>query len=436
MWIAVIVALVVVAALLVLQFRSGKTTAPVDIEALERASDSEVTPFTVHVEEEVLDDLRTRLSLSRYPPEQEGVGWEAGAPVDVIRDLASYWKDEYDWRRHEAAMNELPHFKTRIGDVDLHFIHARSSRADATPLLMIHGWPGSFYEFHKMIGPLTEPEKHGRTSETPAFHVIVPSLPGYGFSSAYPRHLHGDIKQVAITCACLMRRLRYEAYICQGGDWGGLASSYVPLVDPDHCKAVHLNFLVAEPKTPLQFAKAIATAMFGTAQEKADLAAVKEFQKTGCGYSAVQRTKPQTLAFGLTDSPLGLLAWIGEKFYEWSDCNGNLQNSFSYDEIITNVMLYWVSGTIASSTRLYYETERAGRWGGIEGKVTVPVGAARFPKEIVRLPRALLEDAFNIVWWSEMGSGGHFAALESAESLIEDVRGYVHYLSQKLNVRC
>jgi epoxide hydrolase len=368
--------------------------------------------FEIRVDDAVLDDLRRRLAQTRFPDQIEDTGWEYGMPVDYLRELVDYWRDTYDWRRQEARLNELAHFRTSIDGQSIHFTHARSPHADAFPLLLMHGWPGSIVEFLDVIPRLTEPEAHGARAAD-AFHVVAPSLPGYGFSE--PTRTRGwDTRRIARAFTELMQRLGYTRYGAQGGDWGAQVATSIGALDPEHCAAIHLNMAIAgQPEDPVPL----------TEEEQADLAVMAHFRREESGYAQEQGTKPQTLGVALNDSPAGLLAWIVEKFRTWSDCDGHPENAFTRDQLITNVMTYWVTQTITSSTRLYWELRHAGSEAASE-RVGVPTGVARYPKEPLRLPRAWIERRFNVTHWAEMPRGGHFAAMEQPELFVDDVRSF------------
>jgi epoxide hydrolase len=369
-----------------------------------------IETFRVHVDDSVLDDLRRRLLHTRFPDRLDDTGWDYGIPVDYLRELVDYWRDEYDWRAHEARLNVLGHYRTEIDGQSIHFVHARSPHPDAFPLLMTHGWPGSVVEFLDVIPGLTEPEQHGGTAAD-AFHVIAPSLPGYGFSE--PTRTRGwDTVRIARAFAELMQRLGYTRYGAQGGDWGAQVATKIGALDPEHCAAIHLNMPIAErPADPGEL----------TDEERADLAAMAHFQREESGYAIEQGTKPQTLGVGLNDSPAGLLAWIVEKFRTWSDCDGDPEKCFTRDQLITNVMLYWVTETITSSARLYRETRTSS---APQDYVGVPTGVARFPKEVLRFPRSWVEQRYNVTRWTDMPRGGHFAAMEQPALLVDDLRAF------------
>jgi microsomal epoxide hydrolase len=377
-----------------------------------------VERFEIHVDDSVLEDLRERLARTRFPDQIEGTGWEYGMPIDYLRELVEYWRDTYDWRAEEARLNRFAHFRTRIDGQSIHFIHARAARADAFPLLLMHGWPGSIVEFLDVIPRLTEPEAHGGGAAD-AFHVIAPSLPGYGFSG--PTRTPGwDVARIARAYIELMRRLGYTRYGAQGGDWGAQVATRIGALDPEHCAALHLNMPIASrPDNPGPL----------TEEEKADLAAMAHFQREESGYALEQGTKPQTLGMALNDSPAGLLAWVVEKFRTWSDCGGHPEGTFARDQLITNVMLYWVTETITSSVRLYWESRHSGAWTETPEFVGAPTGVARYPEEkVLRFPRAWVERHYNVRHWAVMPRGGHFAAMEQPALFVEDLRSFFRTL--------
>jgi pimeloyl-ACP methyl ester carboxylesterase len=373
-----------------------------------------IESFHIHVDDSTLEDLRLRLALTRFPDQMEGTGWEYGTPIDYVRELVEYWRDEYDWRAQEARLNELEHFRTRIDGQSIHFVHARSGHADALPLLLTHGWPGSVVEFLDVIPRLTHPEAHGGRADD-AFHVIAPSLPGYGFSKP-PRTPGWDVRRIAEAFVELMRRLGYTRYGAQGGDWGAQVATRVAALDPEHCAALHLNMpIAAPPEDPVPL----------TEVEQADLAAMGRFQREEAAYAQVQGSKPQTIGMALNDSPAGLLSWIVEKFRTWSDCDGDPEKIFTRDQLITNVMVYWVTQTITSSARLYWETVHSGVLQDAPKFVEVPTGVARYPKEeVLRFPRSWVEQRYNVTHWAVMPRGGHFAAMEQPELFVDDLRNF------------
>jgi len=379
----------------------------------------DVERFKANVDQAVLDDLRERLERTRFPGQLDDAQWSYGTELGYLRELVDYWINDFDWRAVEARLNSFDHYTALVDGRRQHFIHQRSQHDDAMPLVLTHGWPGSVLEFMDVIGPLTDPTAHGGQGAD-AFHVVCPAIPGYGFSEA-PAQAGFDIRQVGACNAELMEGLGYSRYGAQGGDWGAIATSWMGLDDSEHCAGLHLNMVVAAPPE--------GDDMQGLSdRENEGLAAMAEFMEEGAGYQAIQGTRPQTLGYGLNDSPAGLAAWIVEKFHAWSDCDGRVENRFSKDQLLANITLYWVTGSITSSTRLYCETRRAGRFGPLPEKIKVPTGCAIFPRELFRPPRRWADAAYNVVHWSEMDSGGHFAAMEEPAALVEDMRTFFRQL--------
>ncbi|HEY9523676.1 MAG TPA: epoxide hydrolase, partial [Thermopolyspora sp.] len=312
---------------------------PMDITS--SADPTGIRPFRIEIPQRDLDDLRDRLGRTRWPDEPPGAGWAQGVPLGYIRELAEYWRTSYDWRAHEARLNEFPQFVTEIDGTDVHFVHVRSPEPDATPLIITHGWPGSIAEFTDIIGPLTDPRAHGG-DPADAFHVVAPSIPGYGFSAS-PREPGWNPRRIGEAWAELMRRLGYERYGAQGGDWGSAISRELGLIAPDHIIGVHLNFLLTFPTgAPGEMDEL-------TAADKGRLGALDRFNKQLSGYMRIQSTRPQTLAYGLADSPVGQLAWIVEKFKEWTDAANVPEDAVDRDRILTNVSVYWFTNTAGSS---------------------------------------------------------------------------------------
>jgi len=373
---------------------------------------SDIKPFRIAVGDDVIDDLRDRLRRTRWPEAELVEDWSQGAPLDWIQDVCRYWAGQYDWRQREAALNRFAQFKTEIDGLDIHFVHMRSPRADALPLIITHGWPGSIVEFHKVIEPLVDPAAHGGDAAD-AFHVICPSLPGFGFSSK-PASTGWGVDRIAATWAKLMARLGYARYGAQGGDWGSAVTSSLGAQDPAHCAGIHITLAMgARPKVDGQ----------PTPEEARALKGAEYYAEWDSGYSKQQSTRPQTLGYGLTDSPAGQAAWILEKFWAWTDCNGHPENVLGRDELLDNVMLYWVTATAASSARLYWESFGPKRRSS--QAITVPTGVAVFPKEIVTPVRRWMEERYtDIRHWSEMPKGGHFAAFEQPALFIHDVRAF------------
>ena len=385
---------------------------------------SGIEPFRINVGQAVLDDLKQRLANTRWPDQLPGTTWEYGTDMSSLRDLCEYWADGFDWRQAEAALNAWPQFTTTLNDdrfpdvggIHQHFVHARSPHPDAIPLIITHGWPGSISEFLKVLGPLTDPTKHGGQASD-AFHVVAPSMPGYGFSGPTTR-TGIDIRTVAECNAALMAALGYDRYGAQGGDWGAIATAQLALAAPHNVMGIHVNMVIAGPPEGADMMAGVQP------EEMAGLALMGDFVAKETGYQQIQGTKPQTLAYGLTDSPSGLAGWILEKFRTWSDCNGDVYTRFTRDELLTNIMIYWVTNTINASTRLYCETMRNGRLGPTDAKVEVPTGVAVFPKELYQPPRAWCEPRYNITRWTRMASGGHFAAMEEPVVLVDDIRAF------------
>ncbi|MHC4455797.1 MAG: epoxide hydrolase family protein [Planctomycetota bacterium] len=376
-----------------------------------------IEPFSIKIPEILLNDLSERLTRTRFPDQIENAGWSYGTELSYLKKLCAYWRSGFDWRAQEHTLNRFAHFRTEIDSLRIHFIHQRSKEKDAIPLIITHGWPGSFMEFIKIIGPLTNPIAHGGHPED-AFHVICPSIPGYGFSEA-PRKSGFGCEQVAETFAKLIARLGYTQYGAQGGDWGAVISTWLAAIDATHVTGIHMNTTLGNmPEgTPTDATGGLSD------QEKKDLEKMKEREDTETGYAAIQSTKPQSLGYALNDSPAGLAAWIVEKFHRWSDCDGNVETRFTKDELLTNIMIYWVTQTITSSMRLYYEA-RASGWKLLpDQKVTVPTGCILSPIE-PQLPRKWVEESFNVTHWTVMPSGGHFAALEEPDLLVKDIRAF------------
>ena len=371
---------------------------------------SEITPFTINTSEEQLTDLRNRINNTRWAEEECVNDWSQGIPLTYVREIADYWANQYDWRKSEQYLNTFDHYQTNINDLDIHFIHQKSPHPDAYPLIITHGWPGSIIEFHKVIQPLVDPTKHGGKAED-AFHVVCPSLPGYGFSGK-PSQSGWGVEKIAETWDQLMVRLGYENYGAQGGDWGAAVTTQIGR-NIGHCDAIHINMPIGRP-TPESLQDP-------TDEEKSALEGLTYYQEWDSGYSKQQSTRPQTLGYGLVDSPVGQMAWIIEKFWSWMDCDGHPENTLTRDELLDNVMLYWLTASGASSARLYWES--FGSFGGGD-KVEIPTGVASFPKEIIRSPRRWCEESYNITHWTTMPKGGHFGAFEQPELFINDLRTF------------
>ena len=370
---------------------------------------TEIKPFRVDIPDHELDDLKSRLVNTRWPEKETPGDWSQGIPLAYVRELADYWLHTYDWRRAEARLNGFDQFTTPIDGLDTYFVHVRSPHEHALPLIMTHGWPGSVIEFLKVIGPLTRPDEHG-SDAADAFHVVCPALPGYGFS-AKPTEPGWGVEKIADAWGELMARLGYHRYVAQGGDWGALVTAHVGPRDPAHCVAIHLNMVVAAPDP--------ATMDNLTAAEKNALEGMAYYRDWDSGYSKQQSTRPQTLGYGLVDSPVGQMAWIIEKFWRWTDCNGHPENALSRDELLDNVMLYWLTRSGASSARLYWESFGNRN----DDPISTPTGCSIFPKEVFTCSRRWAERRFtNIIHWNELDRGGHFAAFEQPDLFVNEVR--------------
>ncbi|MEX2230278.1 MAG: epoxide hydrolase family protein [Dehalococcoidia bacterium] len=374
------------------------------------------TPFTIAVPDEALDDLRRRLAHTRWPGEIAGSGWTYGTNRDYLRELCDYWRDGYDWRAHEAALNRFPQFTAAVDGYRLHFVHARGAGPRPLPLVFSHGWPGSFVEASKIIGPLTDPAAHGGDAAD-AFDVVAPSLPGYGFSEIPAVAGYGQARTAELFDA-LMRSLGYDRYAAQGGDWGAVITGHLASRFPERVVGAHMNMLVGA-RRPGDEPPAPPSAEEWRAQE-----AARQRREEGTGYQRIQGTRPQTLAYGLTDSPAGLAGWIVEKWREWSDCGGDVERRFTKDELLTNISIYWHTGTINSSTRYYYESAHDPERNGIAGPVATPCAFAMFKPIPGARSRARAERDFNVVRWTEFDRGGHFAAMEEPELLVQDIREF------------
>jgi pimeloyl-ACP methyl ester carboxylesterase len=374
---------------------------------------TDITPFTIAIPQTILDDLQRRLAAARWPDQETCSGWDQGMPLAYTRELAEYWASAYDWRRCEAMLNRWPQYRTPIEEIDIHFIHRRSPEQDALPLIMSHGWPGSVIEFHKVIEALADPAAHGG-SAADAFHVVAPSLPGYGFSGK-PRAKGTSVEKIGRMWGQLMARLGYERYVAQGGDWGALITQCMGQTETTHCAAIHVTMPIVEPDPE--------TMHDLTEREQSALEGMAFYSEWDSGYSKQQSTRPQTLGYGLADSPVGQMAWIVEKFYAWTDCEKNgtrhPEHVISRDELLDNVMFYWVNNCAASSARLYWESFHNPN----RDPITMPTGCSIFPREIFRSSRRWAERRFsNLIYWNEPDRGGHFAALEQPERFVEEVR--------------
>ncbi|MFD5716082.1 epoxide hydrolase family protein [Streptomyces sp. NPDC127036] len=384
-------------------------------------------PFRLDIPQSDLDDLHQRLDRTRWPDELPGVGWAYGVPRDYLRELVRYWRHDYDWRAAEARLNAWPQFTTEIDGARLHFAHIRSPEADATPLIITHGWPGSIVEFTDIVGPLTDPRAHGG-DPADAFHLVLPSIPGFGLSGP-TRDTGWEFTRVAAAFATLMERLGYRRYGAQGGDWGGAISRELGRAHPDRLIGVHLNLLpgssaTTEP-TPGELA---ALSPEERERTRASWRRGQDWNREEGGYAAIQATRPQTLAYALTDSPVGQLAWIAEKFRQWTDSGDRPEDAVDRDLLLTDVMLYWLTGTAGSSARIYYERAHADYWGRPPEPSVAPTALAVFPEENFVPLRHVAERTDRIVRWTEFDRGGHFAAMEEPDLLVADVRAFFRAL--------
>jgi pimeloyl-ACP methyl ester carboxylesterase len=372
-----------------------------------------ITPFRVDIPQSQLDDLKARINNTRWPEKETVSDWSQGIPLAYAQELATYWAQDYDWRRWENTLNAWDQFTTTIDRIDIHFLHVKSPHENAQPMVMTHGWPGSIVEFHKVIGPLTDPTAHGGDAAD-AFHLVIPSIPGYGFSGK-PTEAGTSAEQIGKMWGQLMARLGYERYVAQGGDWGALITQSMGQSETEHCAAIHINMPICPPdESGMQDM---------TEFELAALTSMGEYDQWDSGYSKQQSTRPQTLGYGLADSATGQMAWIVEKFWSWMDCGEGTdqhpENILSKDELLDTVMMYWLNNASASSGRLYWESFAKPNLDPIH----MPVGASIFPKEIFRASQRWAEKRFsNIIYWNTLDKGGHFAAIEQPETFVGELR--------------
>jgi epoxide hydrolase len=372
---------------------------------------TEIRPFTIAVPQDQIDDLYRRLDMTRWPEKETVDDWSQGVPLAALRELAAYWREGYDWRACEARLNAFGQFITEIDGLDIHFLHVRSPEEGAVPLILTHGWPGSVVEFLVAIGPLSDPVAHGGRAED-AFHVVVPSLPGYGFSGKPERH-GWDVPKVGEAWAVLMGRLGYERWFAQGGDWGAIVTTVMGAQAPQGLAGIHTNMPVARilPEDRKDTDPAVLAA----------LEAGAKYNAVDSGYSKIQATRPQTIGYGLVDSPVGLAGWIYEKMWAWTDNDGVPEDALSRDTMLDNIMLYWLTASGASAARMYWES--FGTIGKGDFQVDLPAGISAFPREITKAPRKWAERTLrNIVYWNDCARGGHFAAWEQPELFVEELR--------------
>ena len=382
-----------------------------------------VHSFEISIDDADIADLRNRLAQTRLPDQISDASWTYGTELEFLQALIQYWESDYDWREHEQALNQFDQYTTSIDDLSIHFIHQRSDNPDAIPLLLVHGWPGSISEFQKIIGPLTNPGNHDGEI-TDSFHVIAPSLPGFGFSDR-PAEPGMNPEQIGLILAKLMERLGYSRYALAGGDWGAIINRHIANHHPDRLIGLHSNMMLAGPPGDESVRNQVDD------DESALVEARRNYMLNEVGYQQIQGTKPQTLGYGLADSPAGLAAWIVEKFHGWSDLpqgpEGNLLDNFTMDELLTNISIYWFTNTITSSARIYYENRNTRPIKSMS-YIDVPTGAAIFPAEIYIVPKSWAEAAYDLRHWTVMSQGGHFAALEQPEIYVDDVRTFYRLL--------
>jgi pimeloyl-ACP methyl ester carboxylesterase len=383
-----------------------------------------IQPFTIDVPETTLDDLHERLARTRWPDEIEGAGWEYGTNLAYLKSLVHYWLHDFNWREQEAKLNQFAHFRAQIGNMGIHFVHEHGKGPHPLPLIITHGWPGSFFELLKLVPLLTDPASYGG-DPADAFDVIVPSLPGFGFSDQ-PRERGWTLEQTAGLWMRLMKEeLGYQRFAAAGGDFGSGVTRMLALRHPELVVGIHLTFL--------GFPTLIANLPDLSPAEQRYLDAVQQWMSREGGYAMIQSTKPQTLAYGLNDSPVGLAGWIIEKFQSLSDCGGEVERSFSKDELLINVMIYWITQSINASIRTYYENIRLQPPLQAGQRIEVPAGVALFPGEANRPPREWGERTLHIERWSEMSRGGHFAGLEAPDLLADELRAFFRPLRPTLS---
>jgi pimeloyl-ACP methyl ester carboxylesterase len=381
---------------------------------------AELREFTVEISDAQVTDLRERLAKTRWPERETVEDWSQGIPLGYVRELAEYWARDYDMQRVATRLNALPQFHASARGLGVHFIHARSPHEQARPLLLTHGWPGSVLEFLSVIGPLTDPTAHGGNAED-AFHLVIPSLPGYGFSDK-PTTTGTGIEDIGAAWDELMTMLGYHEYFAQGGDWGGLVTAAMAIEAPRGLRGVHLNFAVVSPDALAQLGEP-------TAEEQEQLGRLPHYQQYEAGYSTQQATRPQTIGYALADSPVGQLAWIVEKFYAWTDCDGHPENAVSRDELLDNVMIYWLTNSAASSARLYWES-----FGTLVTKldeIALPSAISQFPKEILAFSERWLRTRYTgLRYYHVPSKGGHFAAAEQPQLFVQEVRAGIRAIAQ------
>jgi len=376
-----------------------------------------IRPFVIDIHEQRLEDLRTRLSAVRWPKPVSGAKWSDGADLEFLQRLTEYWLNTFDWRAQEKRLNRLPQFMATIDNQEIHFVHVRGNGPDPLPLILTHGWPGSFAEMERVIPLLADPQAHGG-DPVDAFDVVAPSLPGYGFSPA-PAAPGVSSRRIADLWQGMMAKLGYSRFALQGGDIGAGVSMWAARLFPERVVGIHLNFISSGYRPPM------GNDLPPISQEEQGyLDKVADWTATEGGYAHLHATRPQTLSYALTDSPVGLAAWIAEKFRNWSDCNGDVERAFGFDTLLTDILLYWFGDDINGSLRLYKENRLVPLTFNPGERVAPPLGVALFPRELPMPPRSWVERVFNVRRWTVMPRGGHFAALEQPELLAEDIRAF------------
>ena len=381
----------------------------------------QITNFDISVEHSTLDQLRDRLINTRYPDEITGSGWNYGTDLSYLKELVQYWHSDFNWSKQQALINSFSHFRTTVDDINIHFIHEKGKGPDPFPLIITHGWPGTFFEMYKVIPMLTDPQSFGGDPKD-SFDVVVPSMPGYGFSDASPSSGLDPLTVADMWATLMSDNLGYSRFGAQGGDWGARVTAKLGLSHSDKVIGIHTTSTTSptpylgEGSRPL------------SESEKRMLEQREEWVRSEGGYAHIQSTKPQTLSYSLNDSPVGLAAWIVEKYRTWSDCEGDIESRFTKDELLTTVTIYWVTESIGSSTRLYYESFNK-PWTLKQGeRIDVPVAVAAFPHENTIPLREWAERSYNVKHWTDMPSGGHFAALEEPDRLVQDIREFFRTL--------
>ena len=377
----------------------------------------DVRPFEIAVPDQVLEDLRRRLAQTRWPDEIDRSGWEYGSNLDYLKELVEYWRSSFDWRAQEKKLNSFSHFKSQVDGLDIHFVHEKGTGPSPIPLVATHGWPGTFFEMSKILPLLTDPGNHGG-DPADSFDVVAPSLPGYGFSEASTEPGMQVLKVADMWAKLMTENLGYPKFAAHGGDIGAGVTSRLGYAHPNSMIGIHLTSITR----PTPYLGRGSEPM--TVEEEVLVNQRERWQQAEGAYAHMHGTKPQTLSYGLNDSPVGLAAWIVEKYRTWSDCGGDVESRFTKDELLTTVTIYWVTQTIGSSTRMYFENQRSLWSMGRDEQVKAPTGVALFPQDIARPPREWAERSFNLKRWTEMDKGGHFAALEEPEMLVEDIRSF------------